>query len=373
MVINKNISAYLFYVISGVCLLVVFFALFYTYVLRLKIETAVVSAKIEAMAPPLGGYITDVLVSQGQTVKKGDLLLKIENIPLEKKLQLARVQVDEAKLDIDYYKQLLANESQRLKIYKKIGRHRVDSAESMVNISKQNVMTAQQDLDRITELHTKHFVSNAILEKKQAKYINAQEHLNHVTAQKNLERHSLKAVEDGMYFTGSKTEGIGQDLTAMITAAEKRELLNESRVRIYETLIKRLSLMAPFDGKVTQILKSVGNTTDSVNPLIFIEKTGENKSIIAWLTQDEVIHIGASGRVKIYIPSSGKTYHGHITEINRTEGFIDEVKAQYRWRDFQIDRSAMVTIAIQKNDQHAFDSQAFPGMPAVVYFSKKMI
>ena len=76
MVINKNISAYLFYVISGVFLLFVFFALFYTYVLRLKIETAVVSAKIEAMAPPLGGYITDVLVSQGQKVKKGDLRYK---------------------------------------------------------------------------------------------------------------------------------------------------------------------------------------------------------------------------------------------------------------------------------------------------------
>ena len=54
-------------------------------------------------------------------------------------------------------------------------------------------------------------------------------------------------------------------------------------------------------------------------------------------------------------------------------GFIDEVKAQYKWRDFQMDRSAMVSIAIKNTDQIEFNRQAFPGMPVVVYFSRTFI
>ena len=71
-----------------------------------------------------------------------------------------------------------------------------------------------------------------------------------------------------------------------------------------------------------------------------------------------------------YIPSSGKTYHGNVIEINRTDGFIDLIKAQYRWRDFQIDRSATVTIEIQQDNKKEFEEKTFSGMPAIVYFTK---
>lgn len=359
------------YAISGGLLLYSLIIIFYTYVLRLKVESAVVSTQIETIVAPAGGYITDVFVQSGDHVKKGVPLLKIENINLERRLQLARVQVEESRLNIDYYQQLLANEQQRLNVYKKIGHTRVVSALSLVNVSKKKVMIAQHNLERYINLHKKQYVSEADLEAKRVQYENALEQLKNVEAQQRLEHHSLNAVKKGMYFTGTKAEGVERDLLAELLAAQKKATLNDNRVKIYENLVGRLTLVAPFDGIVTQVLKSAGNTTDSVKPIIFIEKSGMDKKIIAFLTQDEVIHIGASGKVRIYIPSSGRTYHGKIIEINRTDGFIDVVKAQYQWRDFQVDRSAMVTIALQDNEQNAFDKQAFSGMPVVVYFSKK--
>lgn len=368
---SKTLLIKFFYVISGVLLLLSLIIVFYTYVLRLKVETAVVSARIETMVSPVSGYITDILVATGDSVKQGDRLLQIENLFLARQLELARVQVEESKLSFDYYQQRLENELQRLKMYQKIGHHRLISSQSMVNVSKQDVLTAEQNLVRFSALHAKHYVSNAVFELNQAAYVSAQEKLNHVTAQYNVEKQALNnALKHGMYFSGTKAEGISQDLEAELVAAQKRITLNENRVNVYEHLIEKLTLKAPFDGKVTQIMKSTGNTTDTTQPLILIEKTTENKLIIAYLTQDEIIHIGASKHVKIYLPSSGKIYHGQITEINRTEGFVDEVKAQYRWRDFQIDRSAMVTIAIQQDDRHDFDKQAVSGMPAIVYFSR---
>jgi multidrug resistance efflux pump len=371
--LNRTHLTPILYALSGITLLFVLIIIFQTYVLRLKVETAVVSSQIETMVAPVNGYITHVFVAPGGLIKKGAPLLSIENLDLERKLQLARIQVAESQLNIDYYKQLLVNEQQRLSVYKQIGATRVDSALTLVNQAKQTVLTAQHEVERFTELNKKHYVSAANLETVRANYLNAQEALNNANARHQLENHSLDAVKEGMYFTGTKTEGIARDLDAELTAAQNRVKLNEMRVKIYEELINKLTLTAPFDGKVTQILKSVGNTTDMVQPLIFIENVSIRKQIIAYLTQDEIIHIGASGNVKLYIPSSGKIFHGKIVEINRTDGFIDEVNAQYRWRDFQVDRSARITIAIKNCDQKAFDHDAFSGMPVIAYFSKKFL
>lgn len=358
------------YGVFGCMLFLAVLIMFNTYVLHLKVETAVISSEFETMVSPVNGYITQLYVNAGEQIKQGMPLLKIENLNLERALQLARVQAEESKLDIDYYQHLLANEEQRLKIYQKIGGNRVISAKSQVNRSLQTVMTTQRNLERFTQLNKKHYISEAMLEAERSKYISAQETLADAKAQHSIERHSLRAVNNGMYFTGTKTEGIMQDLDAELIMAQKRANLNDRRVDVYENLIKKLTLVAPFDGKVTQILKSVGNTTDNIKPIMFIEKGKAKKQILAYLTQDEIIHIG-NAKVKIYLPALGKTFMGNIVEINRTDGFIDEVNAQYRWRDFQIDRSAKVTVDIQDTDQRDFSKIALSGMPVIVYFPKK--
>ncbi len=358
------------YTIAGMLVFVFFIVIIAFHVLFLKVETAVISTQIETIVAPTSGYITEVYVTLGAQVKKGAPILRIENIELERDLNLARVNVLESKLNTNYYKKLITNEQQRLNIYKQIGHNRVISRKTLLNIAKQEVLMAQLNLARYTTLYKKHYVSQTIWEGMQAQYFSAQEKLKNSQAKHRMERHSLNALEQGMYFTGTKTEGIERDLYAELEAFQKRTKLNEERVKIYENLISKLTIIAPFDGKVTQILKSAGNTTDTVKPIIFIENTQANKIINAYLTQDEVMKIGTSRKVKVLIPSSGKTYHGTIIEINRTDGFIDVIKAQYRWRDFQIDRSAMVTIEIQRDDKMEFDKKTFSGMPAIVYFSK---
>lgn len=358
------------YGMSGVLLLLFLIIIFFTYVSRLKVETAVVSALIETISAPVGGYITDVFVEPGEIVKKGRPLFTIQHLELDRELQLARVQVEESELLIDYYQQLLINEQKRLKLYQKIGDTRVISAQTLVNQSKQDVLIAQRTADRYTELHKKNYVSDANLEDVLSKSLNTQEALKYAKAQRNLERDSLDALDQGMYFTGTKTEGIEKDLIAELDSAKKKTILNKKRVEVYEAIISKLTMKAPFDGKIIKILKSPGNTTDAIKPIIFIEKTKKNKTILAYLTQDEVIRIGSSKDVKIYIPSSGRKYHGTVLQIDRTEGFIDLVNVQYRWRDFTIDRSAIVTIAIKACDREKFNSDAFSGMPAIAYFSK---
>lgn len=372
-VLKHRLFTPLIYSISGFFLFYAIIIIFDTYVLRLKVETAVVTSMIETMVAPMSGYITNIYVDSGARVIKGAPLLTIENMDLEQALQLAQVQVEESKLNVNYYNRLIKNEQQRLKVYKKIGVTRVKSAKTRVKSSMLDVITTQHNFERYQVLKKKNYVSIANLEDAHTQYRSAQEKLKNAEAREQLQNHALSAVKKGMYFTGTKTEGIEQDLYAELNLAKKRVALNETRVKVYENLIHKLTIVAPFTGIVTQLLKSTGSTTGTTQPLLFIEKRNANKLITAYLTQDEIIHIGTSKSVKIYIPSSGNVFHGRVMNIDRTNGFVDEIKAQYRWRDFQIDRSATVTIDVQKDEQSLFDQQAFSGLPVTIYFSRKFI
>jgi multidrug resistance efflux pump len=147
--------------------------------------------------------------------------------------------------------------------------------------------------------------------------------------------------------------------------------LTQDRVKIYEKMIENLLIRAPFDGKISQVFKSPGTITDTVKPILLLEKNQDIKTVIAYLTQEEIIHIGMGSNIKIYIPASGDVFHGIVTEVDRTNGFIDAINQQYRWRDFQIDRSALVTVSIDSKDYKKFNEKVKSGFPAIVYFKRK--
>lgn len=359
------------YSVMGLLLFGALFIIFNTYILHVKIDSAVVSTPIETIVAPASGYIETVYVASGALVKKGAPLFKIGNLELERDYLLARVQLEESQQSVIYYKNLLANEQQRLRVYRDIGSSRVKSAQSLVSLSHQDLVTAKRNLERLRVLHTRHYLSDANWDNEVAKYHSAQERLKEANAQHEIQTNSLNATDKGLYFTGTKIEGSEKDLNAELNTAEQKLKISAERMKIYGSLLKKLIVPAPFDGKVTQVLKSAGNTTDTVKPILFLEHANSNKKIIAYLTQQEIARIGSTQQVKVFIPALGKSYLGKITEINRTDGFIDVVKAQYRWRDFEIDRSAMVTIDSESINQQGLTNEVFAGMPVIVYFSRR--
>ena len=360
----------IFYLITGLMLVACFIVILNTYVFHLKVTTAVVSAPIETMNAPLSGYIKAIYVSEGQILKQGSRLLTIENLDLEQKFRQALVDIAQAKLTVKYTRQLLKNEQQKLTLYKKIGDDRVLAADASTRIAQQKLRSVQDDLARLKPLLKDHYISQSVWDKQTALYNNVQERLKKTQALQRLEHQALHATKHGFYFTGAKTEGIEQDLVAELHAAKNQVIINKRRANIYRKLINKLTLQAPFDAKVTQLLKTAGNTTDSSNPLLLIEPLSAPKTIVAFVTQNEVIHIKANKKATIYMPATGKYYRGKIIEINRTQGFIDELTRQYRWRDFQADRSAKITLALDERDTGAFNALSFSGMPAIVYFTR---
>ena len=65
-----------------------------------------VSAPVETLSAPLQGYISEVYISPNMDVIQGTPLLKIENIEMERDLQLAMNQLEDAKIQLHYLKNL---------------------------------------------------------------------------------------------------------------------------------------------------------------------------------------------------------------------------------------------------------------------------
>lgn len=361
---------YYFYLIVGLTLFFILILVFNSHVLHLKIESAVVSSPIESLVSPMGGYINVIYVGPGEEVKRGQPLVKIKNVELEKDLQLAYLQIDEAMLTLNYYRSLLANEHERLNVYKHIGENRLVSAQARVDLTRQALLSAKKNIMRMKQLHNKHYLSDANWDLSDIAYHRAKEQMKNAVARRNLEYHSLHSIGQGMYFTGNKVEGKTHDLAAEVNAGERRLEAAKKRVAIYQSILKNLTLVAPYDGKILQVFKSSGSTVDNIKPLLLIEKANPDKKIIAYLTQNEITALSLSTPVKIIIPALNKTFTGKIASINRTAAFVDEMNAQYRFRDMYADRTAMVMIDL--NGAASIQQSVLSGMPAIVYFKRKL-
>ncbi|MBA3661983.1 MAG: HlyD family efflux transporter periplasmic adaptor subunit [Gammaproteobacteria bacterium] len=365
---TKRFTPASLYSLSGIILLIILLLSFNTYILHLKVTTAVIAATIEPIHAPLSGYISHVYIKQNQVITKGSPLAKVENNDIEKDLQMAKLAFEEAQCTVDYYQTLLRNEQDRLKLYQQVGQNRIAAANATVDIAKAEYTTTKKQFGRLQPLFKKRYLSQSDWDIVEAKLRTADDKLKNVTALMHLEHDALQSVDKGIYFTGNKVEGRIQDLEAEIVAAKKKLSINRARVEMYTQFAQKFVITAPFTGRVVQLFKREGSVIENTKPLLLLQEMGAKKQIVAYLTQNEVTHLRMRARVKVYVPALNQIFHGKVVEINRTHGFVDEVNAQYRFRELGIDRSAQVTIELQNSA--AKNNKVMAGLPAIVYFSR---
>lgn len=342
-----------------------------THVIHLKIQTAVVNSTIETINAPTSGYISAIYVNQGMIVKKGSPLFKIVNFDLLKDLELAKLNLEDAKLNRNYYEKLLGFEKEKNAAYQRIGMKRLSSAQALSTVTKQDVIYTKSKLSKMKELYSQNYITKLDWEKYLADYQKALSNNHNMLAMKDIENESLYSLKKGLYFTGNKLEGTSGELIVQIEIANERIKLFEKKINVYENIIDQLTVRAPADGKIIDILRLLGSNIDNSKPIMLLENTHTNKKIIAFLTQNEASEVNMQKPINIFIPALNEMYKGKILSLDRTTSYIDEMKVQYKWHDTN-DRTAIVTISINKNDESHFNQSISSGMPALVYFKRRL-
>jgi HlyD family secretion protein len=241
------------------------------------------------------GEITEILVKEGDRVRKGQLLAKLEDIQPAADVAAQKATISSSEADSA-------------------------AAEASLKASDDNIQTMQAGLD-----HDK-----ADLERMKAEYDRSTELFNEKLLAKqdfDLKRYTYEAQVAAIRQSETRlTQARAQreQMVAQLNSAQKRIVMNKANLTRFDDLLQKRNFYAPLDGVVTNLPVRQG---ESVVPGLqnqtgtIIMTIADMSLITAEVKVDETdivnIHLNQVADVTIdAIPN--KTFKGHVSEIGDT-------------------------------------------------------
>jgi membrane fusion protein (multidrug efflux system) len=298
-------------------------------------DAYVQSAKL-MVTTDVSGLVKDVDVKEGQHVKKGQVLFRIDPEPFRIALLNAKAQLDRTALQIDGMKQ--------------------DYQRMLANIASQRaqVELAQRNYDRYARLRK----ANAISE---STYDNARLTLSSARNQLQALKHTA---DQQLAMLGGKTD--------IPTRQHPQYLEAEAKVKEAQRQLDHTVVRAPFSGVVAEVdslqpgtlvisAMSAFSTTSAVGLV-----ASDDTWVEAHMKETDLTHVHKGAPVSITVDTyPGHTWHGHIEAISASTGSAFSVlpaeNASGNW--VKVVQRIPVKIAI---DRQPGDPDLRVGMSAVV-------
>ena len=210
-------------------------------------ENAYVGAETASITSMVSGQVSDVMVSDTQQVKKGDLLVRVNERDAEIALAQAQAELMKAQRQ---YKQTQANSS-ALNSQVFVSDDGIHSAEAQVAKAQAELNKAQNDLARRSQLSTSGAISKEELSTAQSAVNNAQAGLDLAKAGLAQAQSSQKAAQSTLAANEALIRGSNETSTPDVLIAQAR--LKQAILDLERTEIK-----APFDGVIARRNIQVG-------------------------------------------------------------------------------------------------------------------
>ena len=210
-------------------------------------ENAYVGAETASITSMVSGQVLDVMVSDTQQVKKGDLLVRVNERDAEIALAQAQAELMKAQRQ---YKQTQANSS-ALNSQVFVSDDGIHSAEAQVAKAQAELNKAQNDLARRSQLSTSGAISKEELSTAQSAVNNAQAGLDLAKAGLAQVQSSQKAAQSTLAANEALIRGSNETSTPDVLIAQahlKQAILD----------LERTEIKAPFDGVIARRNIQVG-------------------------------------------------------------------------------------------------------------------
>ena len=210
-------------------------------------ENAYVGAETASITSMVSGQVLDVMVSDTQQVKKGDLLVRVNERDAEIALAQAQAELMKAQRQ---YKQTQANSS-ALNSQVFVSDDGIHSAEAQVAKAQAELNKAQNDLARRSQLSASGAISKEELSTAQSAVNNAQAGFDLAKAGLAQAQSSQKAAQSTLAANEALIRGSNETSTPDVLIAQAR--LKQAILDLERTEIK-----APFDGVIARRNIQVG-------------------------------------------------------------------------------------------------------------------
>lgn len=234
------------------------------------------------ISSPVSGTIREIKGNEGDTVKKGQMLVTLDNDKVAARVRVAEAVLNEAK------ERLKTSESGYRSEDIRIAQSGLDRAQVSYN-------EAEEDHQRYTRLYEKDAINRMELDKAKWKRDIASKELD--SAKADLEK----------FQKGTRKEEIAQERAAVDKAVAE---LKASRVILDDYLIR-----SPFEGIVIARLKDAKETVDIGTPILKLIDNG-NLRIRAELEETDVGRVAEGAPVEVTTDAYGdRVYHGKVYKV----------------------------------------------------------
>lgn len=362
----KTILASAFYIIFGMGVFGYLGILIYGLTMRLEVKSAVVSAPVSSVKMPVDGKLIPVRLENGLKVRRGDIIARIENAKLVADVDEKRIALQEARDLLARAEEKFRIQTSRMKLYKVVKKTDRQIALAEVETAKEALAAADNAFERASKLRAKGLINEEKFDQAKKSLAEAEARLK--KAEYELERAStLDAVSDRVFFNNKEFVADLDMLALEVDEATTRINAAYAGLEQAEKAIKRLVIEAPFDGRIVSVLQSGNVNLVRNDTVLTIEKT-DSPTVLAYLTQDEVLSVGVNDRAKVFIPGLDRHMQATVTKVDRASGFVDPQASRYEWND-RTERTALVSLKLDPVDKS--HDRISAGLPAVVIFPKR--
>ena len=241
------------------------------------------------------GILTEILVKEGDHVKKGQLVARIENIQPEAQVASQKAQVSSAEADSSAAEAALKTADEALR-----------TQQALIDHAQADLEHAKLDYDRAKELFKDQLLAKQDFDAKKATYDAAAAALN--------EQQTRLA----------QARSTREQTAAQLAAAQRRIAQAKAVLAQYSDMLHKYDSYAPIDGVVTNLPVREGETvvpgmTNLVGSNIMT--IADMSLITAEVKVDEtdIVSVALGQKADITIDAiPNKTFKGHVIEIGDT-------------------------------------------------------
>lgn len=301
--------------------------------LQKKIGTVEAFERIEVGAQETGLKIEQVLVDEGDFVKKGQLMAILDRSLLEAQLAESKAAVDEAEArlaelqagtrpeEINQAQARLDQSKARLKQTQASKPRKIDEAAAQVNDAQSRLELAKSRYDMYQSLANAGAVSQDQFNQTASEYRSAQANLS--AAQQRLSEAKNTNNPEEAQLAASVREAEQQ--LKQLRAGSRQEVIDQAKARLasakgqVQSVVARLKntrILAPVSGKIATRNARVGDVSSGSQKLFIITEQGRLELLLK--VQDiELPQISAGQSVKLTSDSDGSlVLYGKVREID---------------------------------------------------------
>lgn len=273
-------------------------------------DNAYSAVEIAQVTPSVNGIISDVLVTDTQMVKKGDVLVKIEQTDAKLALEQAQASYDSA---IRRVKSYMANDNSlnALIEVKKADEVRANFA---LNSAKSDFEKASIELQRREALISSGAISAEELTNAKNTYTNTKASYESSKAAVEQAKAALNSTIGTKDANATLINGVNVDENPEVLASKAR--LEQAKVDFDRTIIK-----APIDGIVAKRQVQLGQKVQSGTPLLSVVPV-QNMHVDANFKEVQLEKVKVGQPVIVHADIYGKsvTYHGVVEGFSGGSG-----------------------------------------------------